>query len=300
MGEHDRLSRMFHRQGTHWRRELARYGVTTSGDPEQVNAMHMRLAHHLSSEVDELLRCSDWKLHATRRNGPIDKREVTAECVDLWKFMLNLLALHGVQPEAFYREFQRKSYVVEQRVKYEQMRLDTETPVFICDLDGVLCDRDTVMLALYDTEYNNECVDLSAVKEELGREGYERFKHDFYRRGLFQTAPQIGKNRIQLDRIAAEAVGRILICTSRDVKRFPFLEYETYAWLQQYNVPYDAVVFDVEKDRATMWAPKTSVFVDDEEEHLRAMSLVCSVYRDHQMAIAVDDYLSLLGNKNDA
>ena len=84
--------------------------------------------------------------------------------------------------------------------------------------------------------------------------------------------------RLQALRKAAAMRGvPILLLTSRDVKRYPHLEFETHEWLRRANVPHDAVCFATEKERAITWVDPRSVAVDDEKEHLDKMLLVCGV-----------------------
>lgn len=276
---YDNLYAMWQRQREHWNNEVERcdLGRYTPND------LHLRLCAHMHSEIDEITRCADWKLHAAGSMAP--RSHIVEECVDVWKFVLNLLVLHGIEPDEFRTAFEEKSFVVERRVELERLKARcaaSPTPMLICDIDGVLCNRDEELLAFAEmrglSDPNHEEIDsVSEWKQAHGQARYEALKRNFYLDGGFLRASPMLRSIQALRKAAAIRGVPILLLTSRDVKRYPHLEFETHEWLRRANVPHDAVCFATEKERAITWVDPRSVAVDDEKEHLDKMLLVCGV-----------------------
>jgi hypothetical protein len=272
---------MWQRQRAHWNNEVDRCNL----DRYSVNDLHLRLCAHMHSEIDEITRCADWKLHAAGSMAP--RSHIVEECVDVWKFMLNLLVLHDISPDEFRTAFEEKSFVVERRVELERLKARcaaSPTPMLICDIDGVLCDRDEGLLAFAVLNRHGEELaedesfdSVTEWKHAHGQAKYEALKRDFYLDGGFLRASPILRSIEALREAAAPRDMPILLLTSRDVKRYPHLEFETHEWLRRAKVPHDAVCFATEKERAITWVDPRSVSVDDEGEHLDKMILVCGV-----------------------
>lgn len=276
----DNLYAMWARQRAHWNNEVDRCNL----DRYSVNDLHLRLAAHMHSEIDEITRCADWKLHAAGSMAP--RSHIVEECVDVWKFMLNLLVLHGIEPDEFRTAFEEKSFVVERRVELERLKARcaaSPTPMLICDIDGVLCDRDEELLAFAETQehasgfMSKEATSVTEWKRIKGQAKYEALKRDFYLDGGFLRASPMLRSILALRKAAQMHGVPILLLTSRDVKRYPHLEFETHEWLRRHDVPHDAVCFATEKERAITWVDPRSVAIDDEREHLDKMLLVCGV-----------------------
>lgn len=271
------FSDMWARQTAHWNRELVRYGITVPIDLAEVNRLHGALCTHLHGEVDELVRCGDWKIH--QRGEIAQKGDIVQEAVDVFKFLINLMLLHGVSPVEFYEGFARKSTVVEKRVPLEVMKEQSKAgtlgPILICDLDGVLCARDTALLRFAKQVTGLDYESLQAYKQQQGQREYEGLKRIYYRLNGFLHVPIVEATKTEI--VRARDLGiPILFATSRDIKRFPQLEWETHAWLASHQVPYDAIVFGAEKEIALAWLnDRRSIAVDDELEHVEKLVYVC-------------------------
>lgn len=301
----DALSAMFARQGEHQSREIARYGLDLS-TPKARDAFHLALCRHLHGEVDELVRCVDWKIHA--RGETSSPRTIAQECVDVAKFLINIMLLHGISARDFVVAFHEKSTVVEKRVALEEMRLKADRgelgPILVCDLDGVVCARDTALMSFAVRRASEDIgpkhlQTTHQYRELFGQRQYEQLKRDFYESGGFLVCDVVVAARKTLT-VAKEGYAiPILICTSRDVKRYPHLEWETHEWLRRNAVPYDAIVFSAEKERALTWIPRESIAVDDEEEHVSKLAYVCDA-RKYYMNDILDAACLDLASKRDA
>lgn len=264
------LEQMFQRQGLHMDSELKRYGVDLS-DPKALNEMHLALCRHLHGEADELTQCADWKLH--QRGEMASRRTIAQELVDNLKFLINIAHIHRIGPHMIFEAFERKSTVVEKRVDLEKLKdAPEQQPLLICDLDGVLCDRDHALLEFARANCKH-CVATTTreFRMQFGQAAYERLKRDFYDSGGFLTAPPFTESIAKL----RDASVKVLICTSRDRKRYPHLEWETHEWLTKNEVPYAALLMATEKERALTWVDSRSVAIDDELEHVEKLAYVC-------------------------
>jgi hypothetical protein len=119
-------------QAQHMTRELKRYGY----DPESLTEndlckLHISLSQHLISESVEILDCASWKLHKRGERVLDPVSHIAEECVDLYKFMMNILALHNVSQDYFDYMFMMKSRVVEERVKWEEIKTGQKPYLFI-------------------------------------------------------------------------------------------------------------------------------------------------------------------------
>jgi len=240
-----------------------------------LNEAHRRLCLHLTSEVAELLDCVDWKLHA--REKPPDHYAVIEECVDVWKFLMDVLYIHNVTDDEFLDVFEQKSVVVENRMAIERLKKlydgSFQTPLFISDLDGVLADRDESMLAYVNDRFVRDFKSVDEMRQTISANEYHEMKDDWYESGGFEKVEVIEEQAA----IFREAPGLRMICTSRDVDRYPQLAYQTIEWVKtHFGNAITGVVFAKEKDKALWWVPREgTVAVDDEED----LSRVCTYYR---------------------
>lgn len=290
-------------QRNHWHAEYARYCAEAKelGRPPplpDVNSQHLAICQHLHSEIDELVRCANWKVH--QQTKPASKATATLEMVDVFKFLLTLMAIHDISADAFVAAFMDKSRVVARRVAVERMRHAATCgrlpPLLVCDLDGVVCARDTALLAFIHAQTRTAYDSTGAVKAAVGQHGYERLKDAFYEAGGFKTAMVVEAAANSLRYAKAKDV-TILIVTARDIKRFPTIEVDTYRWLDDNNIPADAVLFAAEKERAIAGlVPRLSIAIDDEEQNVVRLRYVCRAeryYMNDVLDTAIDDLVRL-------
>lgn len=263
-------------QQDHWLRELQRYGYRSFLTDAEKNRLHLALCQHMADEVGELVHCADWKIHARGAMAPTPN--VAIEIVDLLKFAMNLATLHGIGATELVQTFGEKSFVVARRVRFERLRntVTDSSRLLVCDIDGVLCDRDSRLLEHAKTLPSwTPSTSIAGWRRDRSLADYERLKTSFYESGKFESCDPIPE-AVRVVRHAAEKGCRVLLVTSRDVKRHPRLEWETHRWLDAVDVPYEGLIFSSEKERAiATWAPKRCVAVDDELDHVRKYSTVC-------------------------
>lgn len=249
-----------------------------------VDALHHSLCSHMMSEVQELMDCRPWMLHKKPPAGT--RYNTVAEMVDAFKWLLNIMTLHDVTEEEFWIVFEQKSRVVEDRIRTEIFTKSKPGPCLVCDIDGVLCDRDSVLLSFINRETSNSFHSVSQAKTRLGSKEYAVCKRDFYASDYFVTCPPMEDSLQQL-RSASEHVPVVLL-TARNVRRDANLHFLTLKWLEDQGVRYSALLFDEEKDRALHWADSLSIGIDDSPEQIERMNRVIEA-REFRSASTISD-----------
>jgi hypothetical protein len=242
-----------------------------------INAQHAALCAHLHSEVDELVRCANWKIH--QQTQPAPRTDIAYEIVDIAKFLMNVMAIHGITAAEFVNAFKAKSFVVERRRRIEAVKHDARLgrlgPALVVDLDGVLAARDTALLTVAKGLHNQPFASTREYREKFGQAAYERLKDMFYRSGGFAGLWVCEAAAEQLRRAHAHGIP-IIVATSRDIRRYPTVEFDTHLWLDLNHLPYDGIVFSAEKERALTFVHRDSIAVDDEAEHVSKLTFVCT------------------------
>ncbi len=276
------LEQMLNIQAAFQSRELER--VFPEGIPEKA-ALHHHLCSHLISEGQELMDCEPWMLH--RKPRPATKYTTTTEMVDVLKWLMNLMCLHGVSADELYRVFREKSIVVEDRIKTETFIHSKPGPCLIVDLDGILVNRDDALIRFINMRRSllkeEEYTCVGQAKDGLPPSVYENLKYEFYDSDQFLECepfkPAIDALKFKSMHLSLMNGGLavpIVILTARDVKAHAKLHFLTIEWLRKYNVPYDALLFAAEKDKAlASWCDSRSIAIDDEKDQIERLSRIC-------------------------
>lgn len=260
--------------------------------PFNVDALHHSLCSHMMSEVQELMDCRSWMLHKKPPNST--RYNTITEMVDVYKWLLNVMILHDVTPEEFKTVFIQKSRVVEDRIKTEVFVRSGPGPCLVCDIDGVICDRDTVLLDFVNSKSGTSFQSIRDLKATLSAKEYALCKKNFYESDSFEKCPPM-ESSIRALRSLAGSVPIVLL-TARNVKRDANLHFHTLRWLEAHKVPYSALLFDEEKDRALHWASPSSIGIDDDPEQVERMNRVIEarLFKDHiTIEVAGDEIIRL-------
>lgn len=264
------------RQWAFQRSELERLNL----DPRKDTVgLHHSICTHMLSEVHELLDCLPWFLH--KKPKVAERYALVEECVDVFKWLLNIMHLHGIECAEFEQVFDEKTAVVEDRIRtirfIERMKIDP-VPCLVLDLDGVIVDRDTAILEFYDRKHGIRYNSLAFLRSRLTAKDWEELKFEFYRSGAFQRS---SLSSVFLPDVLrdSKSVPKVII-TARDVKMFPQIHYQTLQFLKLLNIPYDALIFAKDKSKAVYnWLHPDSYFFDDEQIHVDDMSKVCKSFQ---------------------
>jgi len=228
------------------------------------------LCLEMISEIDELLRETNFKLHR-KRGERITHSNLREEWIDIFKYWLSIGQVWGFSVDNFLSEYERKSAVCEQRYQQEmELDLVNHEKLVALDIDGVLAD--------YPKSFQNFIKDETGVWVDiksydlygeygavLGQDKVRELKHQYRESGQKQNIPLCPGANDLCDRIH-QAGYNIVFLTSRPVKQYGRIFADTMTWLEKNGLkqPGDAIIFDEEKNyKATKEFPKLNFMVED-------------------------------------
>ena len=256
----------------------------------------------LHEEVGELARRVDQsRYHILRHSEKQDPGAIAYDGVDVFKYLVSILSLHGVTPEQFASEFFRKTDVVDDRWRGENLALENEQ-VLLCDLDGCVADWvdafKTFALArgveIPPNGYNNP--ELEPLKDEFDRSG-----------GYLDIKPIEG---------AVEALNelrkrmKIVVVTARPHQRFRRVHADTLSWCNKVGIKYDHILFLRDKAEAVRRvAPaKIVAMIEDRAKHaievaltgVKVLKMPCETIESasHSNIIEVNGWYEIMLNIN--
>jgi NTP pyrophosphatase (non-canonical NTP hydrolase) len=242
----------------------------------------------IMSELDEVLRCINWKHH---RRKPIlhNPARIKEEITDVFKLWLSMAQTWNISPEQFEEEYWRKSAVVRQRFNEEYLNTLEKESVLV-DIDEVLCDFSNGLLEWLQehltAHLGNAEVDelyqrvgdlmntrkfINAESLKVTPELWRELKTAFRLSGRIRELPTMHGAHAMLARFKAEGLNVILL-TSRPIDEFPHVLGDTIDWLNKNNFPYDYLWFNKNKaeqltttfgtfSNTWVWEFRRSIFV---------------------------------------
>lgn len=224
------------------------------------------LALGLFEEASEFNRdATRYKRHILA--APIERSNILESGVDVIKYAVALLQLHGVSAEEAFGAFLEKSKVVQHRADGAALTLQRETRLIISDLDNCIADLSTFQERVSVAQGGRPMTD--EVVAEL-----ERLKEDFYRNGGFRDIPAIAGAREALEKLRAAGF-RIAIVTARPHHQYKRVYADTLAWLKDHGIAHDLLLFNKDKAEAIyehIFPARPKWFVEDRSKH--ALELV--------------------------
>lgn len=188
------------------------------------------------AEADEALHCMPWKRHRKTSLSDLNRSNLMIELVDVQKYLWGLMQIWGVTPEEFVQVFNDKSFEVEHRwiQEHELENIESLEGVAIIDIDGVLnyypeCFYDWVY-KVYSTQT------LERMRHD--RALYEEMKDAYRESGAKRTLPINEISRSALKVLKSKKIPIILL-TDRPYIKFKRISYDTMAWLDANDIPYD-------------------------------------------------------------
>ena len=219
------------------------------------------------SELDELLREISWKVH--RKEPKIIIRDnLLEEIIDLQKYIWSIAILWDFSIDDIYREFKRKSIVVEQRWKQE-MSLDgisSSQVIAGIDIDGVLADYPASFFQFVESIGREVPKDIVHTADlTLDPKEYAYLKH-LYREGGYKRSIPVVKGAKRFLDIIKKRGYAIVLLTSRPYKQYKRMFADTMEWLDKNKLYYDAIIFDEEKNIRLYreFGDRVKFFVEDE------------------------------------
>lgn len=215
-------------------------------DDFNIRSVHTReLVLGMFSELDELLRTTDWKTHRRRTvfAPPPNIRATEDEIADLFKYLVSICQVWGLTPEDLTRIYWRKSMVMRQRYA-EEFLLQLKPPFALIDMDGVLSDYPSGFYSWYHRNYKPKILDSwmfpSAEALLLDASEFREIQHAFRISGEVQRLPCY-EGSTQFTQALREKGYRICIFTARSIDEYPNLYADTLHWLEENQISFDAI-----------------------------------------------------------
>lgn len=226
--------------------------------PEQSRQTKEMLIH-LMSEMDELLRCTEWKPHRKVNVQP-NMEQVKNELTDMFKYFISLCLIWGVSPKQLMEDYWRKSMVCRQRYS-EEFCTQLEGDIALVDIDGVLADYHLGISRWiqkhYPELYNNVevCIDnniwIDSDGLQINDQRWQEIKHRFRTSRGKVYLPLCPNAKEFLDELKASGL-KVVLLTSRPIDQYPNLYMDTLEWLRKNNLQFDYLWWAVDKKEAIL------------------------------------------------
>lgn len=260
------------------------FRISPAATFEERTAQTKEMVLHLHSETDELLRAAGaWKVH--RRGIPLRENpaHIKIELIDIFKYWLTLVQIHGFSPEEMVEAYWEKSMVVRQRYSEEWMG-NLDRPAIVVDIDGVLADYITtfvewaenrrIISATMASTLRRTRPYIDAASLGMDLDSYIGVRHAFRCSGqhaMLQTMPLAREFTLW----AKGCNYAIILLTSRPIDSYPNLHGETLTWLKRWGIPYDCVWWTREKGELVLerdMVKHVAFAVDDEYRYVEQFS----------------------------
>jgi len=218
------------------------------------------------SESNEILQQINWAYW--KKEISVNDNNIAEEVIDNIKFLLNILLVWGYDSESFMKEFERKSLVVEQRLKQMSVlkKIKSENKkVCAIDLDGVMVEYPEYFIEFINKKKNAKFENLFDVRKNLSNDEYMEMKDKYRQSGIKQSIPlrQGAKEFIEFLKSMDYS---IVIITKRPYKKYFRIFADTKANLDINGIHYDGIIFDSEKHKTIVKEfPQLEFIVEDDK-----------------------------------
>jgi len=195
-------------------------------------------------------------------SAPIEPSNLLESGIDVMKYTVALLQLHGVTPEEAFSAFLEKSRVVQHRADGAAMELARDTSLILSDLDYCIADlsdfQERVSVAQGGRPMTNEVVnELEALKEK------------FYRGGGFRDLPALPGAQKAMSTLRERGF-KVGIITARPHHQYKRVYADTIFWLKEQAIHHDLLLFNKDKAEAIyehIFPARPQWFVEDRDKH---------------------------------
>lgn len=227
-------------------------------------------------ESGEVLNELKWKKHrfiAQQEN--IDN--LLEETVDVLKFLINIVIMHGYNEKDFFQKFVDKTKVVsiryEQEKKLKELKDKKDVKLAVIDIDGIICNHSGTFLegCTYKTIYDYKNNDINA---------YNKNKYAFRVSGQKRNA-KIMPGALEFLYKLKQNGYLILLLTARPYEKIIRIYADTLHWLEKNNVHYDFLFFNKNKEQFIIdnLSPEQVKFcLDDDIENVNKLVLYFTTY----------------------
>ena len=224
----------------------------------------------LHAEISDLVSSINLKNHR-RESIPVDKTKILYKTVDIYRYMMAILNLWELKPEDFSDACSDKDLFLHAR--YRAQKRPAGKRVVIFDIDDVIAEfRSSFNAFLFDRYgivsdpqdkqyYNTKEMNRLGLESEsafnafISSGGFRELPVDTYVTGLMRTLKDQGY--------------WIVLLTARPASNLKCF-YDTYHWVENFQIPHDAIAFSPEK---YLWLTGQEFFgdivcaVDDSSKH---------------------------------
>lgn len=252
---------------------------------------------HIVIELSEMMNKMQYKMHRDYIKE-INEFNIKENLIDSFKFLLGMAQLWFNDPYEFIAMFKDKTAVVDKRFQFEKLTNLIKTQgsgIVIIDIDGVLADLEADMKKIYNHslqkmqfyisaknnfenllfEYKDALKDYKYFKttrevKEKFPELHEKFK-DLYRKSNRHRYLSVIDGAKDFMKELKSLGYKIVIISARPFEKYNNLWADTMQWLENNNIPYDALYFDNKKHEKILEVFKNNLdsikfIVDDSKE----------------------------------
>ena len=219
------------------------------------------------TELTELLaeiNCFSWK-----KEFEVVETNIIEEAIDVEKFMKKIFLTWGVDEKRYFEEFERKSMVVEQRLKQFKVLKDIkDSGARVCaiDLDGVLVEYPNDWIRYINVMKGTKFTNLFEVKKDISNEEYLTLKHNYRISGAEEDV-SLTDGALSFVQKLKDLGYSVVIITKRPYKKYFRAFADTKNNLDKHKIPYDAILFDTEKHKAIVKElPQLEFMVEDNKQ----------------------------------
>ena len=216
----------------------------------------------IHAEADEALHCIPWKRHRKTSLKDLNRGNLMIELIDVQKYLWGLMQVWGMTAEEFERVYSDKSFEVEHRwfQEHELENIEELEDVAIVDIDGVLNDYPICFYDWVENKYGSGMV--TGILQDRAK--YEELKDEYRASGAKRTLPITGDSREALRILKAKKIPIILL-TDRPYMKIKRISYDTMAWLDTFDIPYDYLFWshDQSKTHIAKKVKSVAFVVDD-------------------------------------
>lgn len=250
---------------------------TGSMFPEQSRQTKEMLIH-MMSEMDELLRCTEWKSHRKMNPKP-NQDQVKNELTDIFKYFISLCLIWDVSPKELIKDYWRKSMVCRQRYS-EEFCQSLDKDIALIDIDGVLADyvkgiliwikRNYPVLAKNVDRCRKESLWVDATSLRIDDQRFQEIKHHFRTSRGKADLPLVQNAQRFLRECKSKGLSVVLL-TSRPIDKYPNIYTDTLEWLNKNELLFDYLWWAVDKKEAILSKnirTKIKFAVDDDSKYV--------------------------------
>lgn len=236
--------------------------------PAEREALIKDLLLHMHEEMHDVQRLMDQsRYHLLKRRDKLDSSNLAAAGVDVFKLLIALMQLGGVNAADFESAWKQVTQAVGDKWRWEQDEM-AECHVLFCDIDGCIAEY-TPAFQFYLAQNG------FSEPEHINRPDLEPVKDAFHSGGGFRVLEPIPlavqtlnqwRNCANSDEWAKR---RLVLVTARPYKRYRRIYTDTVDWCKAQHLKFDHILFEHDKAEAVrlVQPAKIVAHIEDRGKH---------------------------------